>query len=142
MSNPIKASPTTNRSLESQKELTASAASGSKWALDVNVVNSDASQSPVDKGRYDYSGGTVSTVAYTQLIAATAATASQLEIFDSSGQTLVLAIGAALAEVDQLYIIPGGNGRIPIQIPSGSRLSIKAVSANATVGECTVNLYG
>ena len=83
----------------------------------------------------------VTTLAYTQLIAATAAYTTQLDIFDSSGQTLVLAFGAAAAEVDQFLITPGGVGPYNIAIPAGTRISIKAVSANATVGEIDINLF-
>lgn len=95
------------------------------------------------KARHDYSGGNVTTGAYTELVADVGATQVQeIEIFDSSGQTLFLAVGAAASEVDQIYIVPGGNGRIPLQIAANARLSIKAVSANATAGEIVVNLYG
>lgn len=115
----------------------------------VAVSNFPASQPVVvggkaaaDKARHDYSSGTVTTAAYTTLIASTAAAASEIFIFDSSGQTLVLAFGAAASEVDKIYIVPGGNGTVALSIPAGTRLSIKAVSANASVGEITVNLLG
>lgn len=147
MSNPIKASPTTSRDLATDKEITATAATGSKYALDVNLTNATVSTAaaglaPVDKARKDYSSGTVTTAAYTTLIASTAAAATRIEIFDSSGETLLLAFGAAASEVDKIYILPGGNGSILLTIPVGTRLSIKAVSANASTGELTVNLYG
>lgn len=92
--------------------------------------------------RNDYTGTSVSTSAYTQLIASTAAAYQEIEIFDSSGQTLKIAFGAAASEVDKFLVFPGGNGRIKRNIPSGTRISIKAVSATASVGEIDVNLYG
>lgn len=98
--------------------------------------------SPVGFVRNDYTVTNVSTGAYVQLIASTSSLINELEIFDSSGQTLVLAIGAVASEVDYFYIFPGGNGRIPAAIPSGSRVSIKAVSALANAGEISINLYG
>ena len=91
--------------------------------------------------RNDYTSTSVTTAAYTQLIASTSGAYSALEIFDSSGQTLKLAIGAAGSEVDQFLIFPGGNGRIPFTVASGSRISIKAVSATASAGEIDINFY-
>lgn len=101
-----------------------------------------AGMSAIDRARNDYAASPVSTAAYVQLIAATAAAIKEVEIFDSSGQTLVLAVGGAGVEVDQVYVLPGGNGRIPLSIASGARVSIKAVSALADVGEFTANFYG
>lgn len=95
----------------------------------------------VTKSRNDYSSVNVTTSAYVQLVASTGSTINSVEIFDSSGQTLVLATGAAASEVDQIYIFPGGNGRVPLTIASGTRISIKAVSATASVGESTINYY-
>ena len=95
-----------------------------------------------DKARNDYSSVNVTTSAYVTLDASLAAEAHEVEIFDSSGQTLVLATGAAASEVDQVYIVPGGNGRIPLRIAAGTRTSIKAVSGTASAGEISVNFYG
>lgn len=92
--------------------------------------------------RNDYSSVNVTTAAYTQLIASTAAEYQEIEIFDSSGQTLKLATGAAASEVDRLLIFPGGNGRIKFRIASGTRIAIRAVSATASVGEVSINFYG
>jgi hypothetical protein len=89
--------------------------------------------------RNDYSSVNVTTAAYVQLVASTASEINQLQIFDSSGQTLVLAVGAAASEVDQIYITPGGNGITDLRIPASSRISVKAVSATASVGELTIN---
>lgn len=91
--------------------------------------------------RNDYSSVNVTTGAYVTAIASLTNTCSEIEIFDSSGQTLKLAIGAAASEIDQCLIFPGGNGRIPLAIPAGSRISLRAVSANAAVGEIDINFY-
>lgn len=91
--------------------------------------------------RLSYSSTNVSTAAYTQLIASTAAAYTAVEIFDSSGETLKLAIGGAGSEVDQFLIFPGGNGRIPYSVAASSRIAIRAVSANATAGEICINFY-
>lgn len=90
--------------------------------------------------RNDYSSVNVTTAAYTQLIASTTNETNHLFIFDSSGQTLFLAVGAAASEVNKYYIVPGGNGLIDLNIPASSRVSIKAVSASATAGELSITL--
>lgn len=88
--------------------------------------------------RVDYASVPVLTSAFTTLIASTSDTINSLNIFDSSGQTLVIATGAAGFEVSQMFITPGGNGNINLLIPAGSRVSIKAVSAQANVGELDI----
>ncbi len=95
-----------------------------------------------DLARIDYTGTNVTTGAYVQLIASTAAAAKGLFIFDSSGQTLFLAFGAGGAEVNKIYVVPGGNGWVDLAIPASTRLSLKAVSATASTGEINVSLLG
>jgi len=89
----------------------------------------------------NYASTPVTSAAYVQLVASTTSAANMIEIFDSSGETLYLAVGAAASEVDQLIIIPGGNGQVPIAIPASSRISVKATSTSATVGILVINLY-
>jgi hypothetical protein len=93
--------------------------------------------------RNDYSGTSVTTGAYVQLFALTSAAVKALQIFDSSGSALVLAIGGSGSEVDSLYIFPGGNGDVfGVDIPAGSRVSVKAVDTNATSGQLLINFFG
>lgn len=91
--------------------------------------------------RNDYTSVSVTTAAFVQLVASTTSATNMVEVFDSSGQTMALAVGAAASEVIQFYIFPGGNGQVPLSIPAGSRVSIKAISATANVGEIDVNFY-
>jgi len=100
-----------------------------------------AGRTPVEFERHDYSSTTVTTAAYTELIASTSGAANIMEIFDSSGQTLVIAFGAAASESDQFLVFPGGNGKVEVAIPAATRISIKAISANADAGEISINLY-
>ena len=104
----------------------------------VNVVNANDLETVLIV-RNAYGVTPVTTGAYVQLVAALAQDIKELEVFDSSGQTLAIATGAAASEVDRFYISPGGNGRIIENIPAGVRVSIIAISANATVGELVVN---
>lgn len=98
----------------------------------------------IDGGiRNNYVSSPVTTGAWVELVAATTTDITQLFIFDSSGQTLELGVGAAASEVRQCLIPPGGfDGPLPIAIPSGSRIAIKAISANASTGELVVNTMG
>jgi len=92
----------------------------------------------VQLARHVYTGTPVTTSAYTQIVASLADDVTQLYIFDSSGRTLYLAVGAPASEVDTVYIVPGGNGLINLGIDAGSRVSIKAVDATANKGELSV----
>lgn len=79
---------------------------------------------------------------YDIFTAASSKNARVLEIFNSTGSILSLAIGAAGAETDMLfYVVPGGNGIIQCLINQGMRISVTAVDANATTGFIIVNAY-
>lgn len=104
----------------------------------ISAGSAGFSNAPV---RNDYSSVNVTTAAFVQLVASTTSATNVVEIFDSSGQTMAFATGAAASEVIQFYIFPGGNGRVPYQIAAGTRISIKAISASATSGEIDINFY-
>ncbi len=98
------------------------------------VPTSTAGQAYADSVFYDHVVP-VTTGAWTQLIAATAAVINALMLFDSSGETLELGVGAALSEARVLLIPPGGiDGLVPLRIAAGVRLSVRAVSANTAGG--------
>ena len=107
------------------------------------VTSTDAGYASANlPARIVYSLTPVTTAAYTTVVGSTVSLTREIEIFDSSGQTLALAVGAVAAEVDQIYIFPGGNSRVKLAIPAASRVSIKAISATANVGEICINFYG
>ena len=107
-----------------------------------NVVTTvQGAKDKVNQIYNDYSVTGVTTSAYVQVLASTAAASTLVEVFDSSGEALILAVGGAGSEVNQFYIVPGGNGRIPLAIPSGSRISVKALTADVSSGFLIVNLY-
>lgn len=96
-----------------------------------------------DSARNDYSSVNVTTGAWVQLIASTAGDCHTLYLFDSSGQTLELGSGAMSSESRILIIPPGGlDGAVPLYIPTGTRLSLRAISGTASVGEIDVTLLG
>lgn len=109
----------------------------------VSVTNLPVALNYVGRVRLVYSVTNVTTGAWVELLSTVGATAiKEIEIFDSSGETLELGIGAAASEVSKSYVFPGGNGRIPMQIAANARLAIRAVSATANSGEIIINLYG
>jgi hypothetical protein len=88
-----------------------------------------------------YTSTSVTTSAYVQLIASTTSAATMVQIFDSSGQAMIIATGAAGSEVNQLYVPPGGAD-FNLAIAAGTRVSIKALTATASSGYLLVNLLG
>jgi hypothetical protein len=106
---------------------------------DVFVV--EQGRTAVDTARHSYSSTPVNTTNWQQLIASTSGAIRRVEIFDSSGQTLELGVGAPGSEVRQILIFPGGNGVVPLTIASGARVSVRAVSATANEGEISINFY-
>ncbi len=107
-------------------------------ALQSTPINGRAK---VQQAFNDYTGTAVTTATYVTLIASTSADANLISVFDSSGQTIIIAVGAAASEVDQCYVFPGGQGNITLRIPSGSRVSLKAKTATASVGYLALNLF-
>jgi hypothetical protein len=111
-------------------------------ALGNVVISPSAGESQTETVRNEYGVTPVTTGAWVTLVASLASAIKALEIFDSSGQTLEIGIGGIGSEVRQLLVFPGGNGKVPCIIPSSTRVSIRAVSANASVGEIDINFYG
>ena len=96
----------------------------------------------IDFGSINLDSTNVTTSAYVTLVAATAAYASEVEIDNTTGKSMLLAFGAAASEVDQLIIPAKGLSRQAIAIPAGTRLSVKAQFANGEdVGELNANLF-
>lgn len=89
----------------------------------------------------DYSSTNVTTSAYVQLVASTTSACTAVEVYNQSSSSIYFATGAAASEVNQFIIPPGGNGMVPITIASATRISVKAVDANATAGSLIVNFW-
>lgn len=91
-----------------------------------------------------YSSTNVTTGAYVTLVASTSIPVNQILLTDTSAALLKLAIGAAGTEVDLFQMPVSGSIVVPVlavsEIPVGSRLSLKAISANATTGFGVVTL--
>lgn len=109
---------------------------GSAVTQPVSMASQPSGRTYADSVRNDYTGVSVTTGAWVQLIASTAAKINYITYFDSSGQTMELGTGAAAAETRVMIITPGGNSSgAPLTIPSGTRVSIRAVSGTANIGE-------
>lgn len=108
------------------------------WANPIGLAGGYGKASATPPFFNDYTSTSITTSAFTQLVASTNAQINLLDIFDSSGKSMILAVGASGSEVVEAYIAPGGE-QIPIFIPAGSRISYKALSVNATTGYLTMN---
>ena len=105
----------------------------------MNTNATELGNTPFIASRLLYTGQ-VTTSVWTQVLAGVPYTISKISIFDSSGQTLKLGIGAAGSETDMHVIVfPGGNGNVNVNIPPNTRISIKALSATAASGELDIN---
>ena len=86
-----------------------------------------------------YASTNVTTSAYVTLVASSPIDTGHLEVCDSSGKVLKLAIGPANSEVDIAAVPISGCIIINTFIPAGKRLSIKALDATASTGYNTVS---
>jgi hypothetical protein len=102
----------------------------------------DIGKPPLFFSRIDYLLTPVNNGAWTEVTSSLSAPATEIEIFDSSGLTLELGFGAAASEVPQMLIFPGGNGRVPLRIPQGTRVSFRPITGDAAAGEQDINFYG
>lgn len=115
------------------------------WALSVTgeqlrLLNG---KSYIDSARHDYALGNVNSSTWVQLISLTTSIAQGLYIFDSSGYTMELGFGIIGSETRKFLIQPGGpNGFVPLLIPAGTRLSVRAISTTADAGEIDITLLG
>lgn len=98
---------------------------------------------PVDTQNHNYASTNVTTAAWVTAVASTSQPCSAIEIFDSSGSMIQLGIGAAGSEVTKYTIPPGGSVIfLPMEIAKGSRISLKALDADATTGRLIINFFG
>ena len=103
--------------------------------VSISSVPAEGGRSKVLLATINYVSTNVTTSAYTEITASTTGAINRLYIADTSGSALIIAVGGAGSEVDQLYVGPGGSDApYELNVPSGSRLSIKALDANATSG--------
>lgn len=113
--------------------------SSGSWAVLTQEASSGLVGDVVHTARHDYSVTTVTTLADTTLIGSVTTAISSVEIFDSSGETLELKVNG----VHKMYITPGGNDDVKsFKADVGDSIEVRAVSADASVGEITINFFG
>lgn len=92
----------------------------------------------------DSDGGTTVTFATTdwlELIASLAQTVNYIEMFDSTGFTARVGIGASSAEEDLFLDVPGGPGFVPVKIDPGTRVSLRPMTTPPVGAEVVINFY-
>ncbi len=111
--------------------------------VDAAVSFSDPDVNYVDSVIVDYGSTPVTTGAWVQLVASLSAKVTRISLFDSCGETLELGVGASSFEARRYLIPPGGlDGQVVFTIPSGSRLSIRAVTGDCTTGRLIATFVG
>lgn len=92
----------------------------------------------------NYASTSITTSAWVELFSSAAISANirALTIFNGSSSTLELGFGGVGAEARRLIIPPGGvEGQLEFQIPASTRVSVRAIDANATTGTLSINLF-
>lgn len=120
---------------------TGASGTGVQRVVLANESSPRVGRSIVTTARNDYSSVNVTTGAWVQLSASLSAIVSRVQVFDSSGQTLEIGIGAAASET-RLFIVPPGGIDIDAAIAASTRISIRAISATASSGEIDANFIG
>jgi hypothetical protein len=82
------------------------------------------------------------TTSYFQVVASTAAAVSKIANYDTSGETIELALGGSGSEVVKMILGPGNDQYLDIDIPAGSRIAVRTVGSNASAGSLVLNLIG
>lgn len=90
--------------------------------------------------RLDASSANITDSAYVELITL-AEDMLEVEIANTTGKALILAIGATGAEVDILYIPSSNLERQNIALGSGQRLSVKSTKGTSFMGEVLANFF-
>lgn len=89
-----------------------------------------------DSIRHNYASTNVTTGAWVQIIASTAATINTMIIDDTCGEVMELGTGAPASETRKMLVPRGGQGvPVDLAVPSGTRISLRAISGNCTAGD-------
>lgn len=101
---------------------------------------------PYHKLRCDIVANPITTAAWLALSTAVPKGCTAIQVYYTGEALLKLSIGDMGAEDAgelPLYIVPGGEGEmVPVEIPAGKRLSVKAVDQNTSSGELVFNFFG
>ena len=102
------------------------------------------SGTPTQRLRLDYSGTSVGPTTWV-LVGAITDSAKIIELFDSGTKAMELGLGTAPgnASAIPMYVMPGGNGRINLNLDSGPNLYVRCIEAATTVssGQLLINIF-
>lgn len=88
-------------------------------------------------------GTPITAAAYATLVASLPAACSAVQVQNTSGSAIKLAIGAAASEVDQIIVAPQAIEIIPVSgFKKALRLSGKAMVADTATGVLVINFLG
>jgi hypothetical protein len=98
---------------------------------------------PVGKHRIDLTSTTLSTAAWTSLIASLQAACTAISVAYTGEGILKFSSNAGTSELP-LYITPGMNHEmlIPLELKKASVIHARCVDQNVATGELVINLYG
>lgn len=90
-----------------------------------------------------YAGTPVTTGAWVTISASLPNGASSVNIFDSSGQTMLLGrfLTGCVTLISSIIIPPGGQGQAPYPLVAGDCIRLRALSALANAGENDINFF-
>lgn len=95
--------------------------------------------------RTNYAVNSVSSTAWTQIVASLPYFATKISVGDSANQAMLLGVGAPGSEVVQMIIPPSSSAGAPIVyplgIPAGSAISLKATTSTVSSGEDDMNFF-
>lgn len=102
------------------------------------VVNGGTSV--VNTNYHSFATTNVTTAAWHQITASTSGVVNSFDMDSSANATLEIGIGGAGSEV-RLVVMAPGSRIFPVRIAAGTRVAMRALGANATTGELSVNFY-
>ena len=114
-------------------------------ALKISIVSGSTTQlDKVDSPTFTlYSSINGSGGAWAELKANSAALIKQLQIYDTTGLFFSIAVGGLGSEVVECIMGPGVDGLINVNIPAGSRISIRGTETTTfAAGAIAINYLG
>lgn len=94
---------------------------------------------------YQDSQGTITTTAFTTMVASLTKAVKGITITNTSTSDLQLGIGASSSEQVQLVIPGNGASAVPVFYPialsQGLRISLRALDSSASVGKQVINFF-
>lgn len=93
--------------------------------------------------RYRIATGTtnITTSAYVEVAANVSTEVIMASIYNGTSSPLSVALGAAGAEIDTVYVPPSSFFNYPFHFSSATRIAVKSLSGTASSGDLIINLF-